>query len=314
MTREGSSVGCYRRDSILARFRGNALERRFPRQTRVEGATGEESRGSPRRRRRVRSATRTIRFPEPSLLLVPFLIRDVRLRYVPGDTDAVVVHQLVRVSRGRPVVAGAPVTSEVAPCAQPPLVARARHRDTPRCGVSDRALRPGDTRSGVPLTPQSADFDAGCFAIVATWYRSFDTIPPASNDHRKRTTHRLSIPRDARRTPWHPRLPPRASTRRRVDACETRGRRPQAAGRHISVLVRGHRRRRPEASKADAVRRPAPRMGLHQRGRGQVQAHGRTGQGKSRALLWESRRAALVIPGRLRVARDANALLASSNF
>jgi hypothetical protein len=96
-----------------------------------------------------------------------------------------------------------------------------------------------------------------------------------------------------------------APTRR--DACEARRRRPQAARRHVPFLARGHRRcRRREASKADAVRRPAPRVGLHQRGRGEIQAHGRAGQGTSRARLQKSRRAALAIPGRPRVAHAAN--------
>ena len=138
---------------------------------------------------------------------------------------------------------------------------------------------------------------------------------PAHNDHRKRSSLGLSIPRDARRTPRHPRFPPRASSRRRGDACEARRRRPQAAGSHVPVLARGHRCRRPEASKADAVRRPAPRVGLHQRGRGEIQAHGRTGQGTSRARLWKSPRVAPVIPiRRPRVARGANAPLAWYGF
>lgn len=135
----------------------------------------------------------------------------------------------------------------------------------------------------------------------------------SSNDIGKRLDARAF--HSARRTPRHPRFPPRASSRRRGDACEARHRRPQAAGSHVPVLARGHRCRRPEASKADAVRRPAPRVGLHQRGRGEIQAHGRTGQGTSRARLWKAPRVAPVIPiRRPRVARGANAPLAWYGF
>ena len=153
--------------------------------------------------------------------------------------------------------------------------------------------------------------DAGWLAKLVSGIGT--SVKPRLRSERKRLV--LANPRDARRTPRHPRFPPRASSRRRGDACEARRRRPQAAGSHVPVLARGHRCRRPEASKADAVRRPAPRVGLHQRGRGEIQAHGRTGQGTSRARLWKSPRVAPVIPiRRPRVARGANAPLAWYGF